>query len=386
MTKMETSQKTSFRIAVLSLSLLTIMSGAGVAPGINKIAEAFPDTSETVIKLIISLPPLFMIIAALLSGFIGKFIKHKTLIIFGLVLFIIGGVGAGYMHTIPQILLFRAILGFGTGIILPFSIGLIAAFFVGNERSKMMGYSSATNCLGAIIGNILAGILAVVGWSQMFHIYWLGALVLLCVLLFLNHLPENKQSKVVSQAKLPGSVFLYSFFAFLTMMVFFLIVTNMAFFVHLRELGSSKNTGYLFALNSLAMLVAGIMLPLLKKSGKMFLPGIFLLVSLGLFGIAKSVSLPVLCLSVFGAGFGLGALFPYLLNRISYNVPKELSVKAMSIGMASAWFGQFASPLIFGGIAAIIGLNMISVFLSVSAIVAIFALIVLFRQIRTITL
>ena len=383
---MESFQKTSFKIAVLSLSLLTIMSGAGVAPGINKIAEAFPDTSETVIKLIISLPPLFMIVAALLSGFIGKFIKHKTLIISGLVLFIIGGVGAGYMQTIPQILLFRAILGFGTGIILPFSTGLIAAFFDGNERSKMMGYSSATNCLGAIIGNILAGILAVIGWSQMFHIYWLGAMVLLCVLLFLNHLPENKTNKAVSQAKLPNSVFLYSFFAFLTMMVFFLIVTNMAFFVHLRELGSSKTTGYLFALNSLAMLAAGILLPFLKKSGKIFLSGIFILVSLGLFGIAKSASLAVLCLSVAGAGFGLGALFPYLLNRISYNVPKELSVKAMSIGMASAWFGQFASPLIFGAIAAITGLNMISIFLSVSAIVAIFALIVLFNQIKTRTL
>ncbi len=369
---MRPSQKTNFKIAVLSLSLLTIMSGAGVAPGINKIAEAFPGTSETVIKLIISLPPLFMIVAALLSGFIGKVIKHKTLIVFGLALFVVGGVGAGYMQTVPLILLFRAILGFGTGIILPFSTGLIAAFFDGNERTKMMGYSSATNCLGAIIGNILAGILAGIGWNQMFHIYWLGALVLLCVLLFLNHLPENKTNKAVSKTKLPASVFLYSFFAFLTMIVFFLIVTNMAFFVQFRELGSSKTTGYLFALNSLAMLVAGILLPLLKKLGKMFLPSIFILLSLGLCGIAKSASLSILCLSLTGAGFGLGALFPYLLNRISLNVPKELSVKAMSIGMASAWFGQFASPLVFGGgIAAIRGLNTISIILFVSAIFAI---------------
>jgi len=55
-------QKTGFKAAVLSLSLLTIMSGAGVAPGIHKIAEAFPGTSETIIKLIISLPPLLMIL------------------------------------------------------------------------------------------------------------------------------------------------------------------------------------------------------------------------------------------------------------------------------------------------------------------------------------
>ena len=71
-------QKTSFKTAVLSLSLLTIMSGAGVVPGIYKIAEAFPGTSETVIKLIISLPPLFMIFTALPSAFMEQFMKHSV--------------------------------------------------------------------------------------------------------------------------------------------------------------------------------------------------------------------------------------------------------------------------------------------------------------------
>ncbi|MEJ1730070.1 MFS transporter, partial [Escherichia coli] len=175
--------------------------------------------------------------------------KQKLLIIIGLIVFIIGGVGAGYMHTVPHILIFRAVLGLGTGIILPFSTGLIAGCFDGELKTRMMGYSSATNSLGAIVGNILAGILAVNSWHYMFHIYWMGALVLIVVLLFLNHLPDTHKEKKANE-KLTGKVYRYSFYAFLTMMVFYLIVTNLPFFVDARGLGSPRTIGFLFAVNS----------------------------------------------------------------------------------------------------------------------------------------
>ena len=356
----------SFRAAILSLSLLTIMSGAGVAPGVYKIAEAFPETPVTIIKLIVSLPPLLMIISALLSGFLGQFIKHKTLIVTGLILFVIGGVGTGYMQTIPLILLFRGILGFGTGMILPFSTGLIAACFDGKEKVKMMGYSSASNCLGAMVGNTLAGILAIISWRYMFQIYWLGGLVLFLVILFLKDLPEGKTQ--IIKEKLPGIVFLYGFYAFLTMMIFFLIVTNLSFIINLKKLGSTSITGYLFALNAFTMLLAGILLPKLLRLKNYLLPIIIGLIAFGIFGMAESETLLPMILSVLAAGFGLGTLFPYLLNTASQSISKSLSVKAMSIAMAFAWLGQFVSPLFFGGMASLIKLEMLTVFRIVSGI------------------
>ncbi|MEA2074566.1 MAG: DUF6064 family protein, partial [Euryarchaeota archaeon] len=62
----EHSNQFMFKTALLSISLLTIMAGAGVAPGISKIAYAFPDVSETMIKMVLSIPPLFMIFASLI--------------------------------------------------------------------------------------------------------------------------------------------------------------------------------------------------------------------------------------------------------------------------------------------------------------------------------
>ncbi|MCK9183465.1 MAG: MFS transporter [Fibrobacteraceae bacterium] len=374
--------KASFKAAVLSLSLLTIMSGAGVAPGIHKIAEAFPETPTTLIKLIVALPPLMMIPAALLSGILGQRLRQrKALILCGLVLFVLGGVGAAAMPTFGGILCFRAILGVGTGIILPFSTGLIVACFQNAERTKMMGYSSAVNCLGAIIGNILAGILAAVNWRFMFHIYWLGVPVFLCVIFLLKPLPEVS-SAAVSRRKLPGSVYLYSFLAFLTMAVFFLVIANLSIFVESRGLGSSRTTGFLFALNSLVMLLAGISLQKILRLKKFFLPSILLCLAVGLLDIALSHSLMMMIAGITLAGWGLGLLFPSVLTRISKGIPQELSVKAMSIGMASAWFGQFASPLLSGGLARGIGWKMDSVFLLISAMLMILGGISLAREFR----
>lgn len=364
-----------FKTAVLSLSLLTIMAGAGVAAGIGKIAEAFPNSPETLIKLVISLPPLLMIISALLTGILGQHIRSKILIICGLVLFLIGGVGAGFTSSIVLLLLFRAVLGFGTGMILPFSTGLIAACYEGAEKSKMMGFSFAFNNLGAMIGNILAGILAAISWRYMFHIYWIALFPLILIVLFLNKLPENRSNTPnANKEKLPPRIFRVALLALGVMMVFYLIATNLALIVNERGIGTSQTAGYLFAVNTVVMLCAGIFLPFAMRLKKFFVPVSLLMVAIGFFGIAKAFTLPFMLISVVFSGAGIGSLFPYLLNLASEKIPETQSIKAMSIAMAFAWFGQFLSPLFFGFVSSLTGLGSPYMFLFTSIVFILLAL------------
>ncbi len=371
--------RSGFKTAILSLSLLTIMAGAAVASGTGKIAEAFPDAPKTLIKLIISFPPLFMIFAALLTGVLAQHMKSKPLIICGLVLFIIGGVGAGYTNSIAQLLLFRAILGLGTGMILSFSTGLIAACYEGAEKGKMMGYSFAANNLGAMIANILAGLLAVMSWRYMFYVYWMGLIPLILSLLFLNHLPDNRQNSSMentrnkSMEKIPRKVFQIALYAMGIMMVFYLIVTNLALIIGERGLGTSKTSGYLFAANCLVMLCVGISLSHTMRLKKVLVPICFLLISAGLFGIFKTSALPIMVISIVLCGSGIGFLFPYLLNLGSEDIPETQSIKAMSIAMAFAWFGQFLSPLFYGAVSSLTGLDSSYMFLLTSIIFIILA-------------
>ena len=52
-------------VSILSLSLLTVMAGAAVAPALGVIQAYFSGTSQTVVQLIISIPALFIVITNL---------------------------------------------------------------------------------------------------------------------------------------------------------------------------------------------------------------------------------------------------------------------------------------------------------------------------------
>ena len=53
------SKRKSLLYSILSLSLLTVMAGAAVAPALGVIAKAFPGASQLAVQLIISMPSLF---------------------------------------------------------------------------------------------------------------------------------------------------------------------------------------------------------------------------------------------------------------------------------------------------------------------------------------
>ena len=365
-----------FRSAVLSLSLLTIVSGSGIAPGLQKMAEAFPDISITLIKLIVTLPYLLMIIASLLAGYIKRIFHQRTQILTGLFMFLIGGLGAGYMDSIPRILLCRTILGIGAGLVLPFSTGLIGACYSGQMKIKMMGYSSAINAFGVIVCSSAAGLLAVASWKYVFNIYWIAAPALLLCWAYLKIFPDKSAGKTAG--KLPRSVYLYSLITLILMMVFFLFVINLPFILEQRKIGGPDTSGYLFAVNSAFILAGGIALSRLIKLKKLFPPLAVIILALSFYFLADAGSL--LCMIIISAlcGFAQGSLFPYLLNMITRDVPSVLSMKSMSIAMAFVLLGQFISPLLTGA-ASLFGFGVADVF----RMAAVFMLIIAVAKIIT---
>lgn len=49
-------------VSILSLSLLTVMAGAAVAPALGVIQEYFADSSPVLVQMIISIPAIFIVI------------------------------------------------------------------------------------------------------------------------------------------------------------------------------------------------------------------------------------------------------------------------------------------------------------------------------------
>lgn len=90
------------RIAVLSLSLLTVMSGAAVAPAVADIIAYFPDASPLLGKMVLTTPALTIIPVALITGIMSRRVSRKRLVYVGILFYIVGGTGGKFFRIGPK--------------------------------------------------------------------------------------------------------------------------------------------------------------------------------------------------------------------------------------------------------------------------------------------
>ena len=98
-------------VAILTLSLLTVMAGAAVALALGVIQEFFSGESKMMVQLIISMPAVFIAVTNLFFGKLCRICKAKTLTLIGLGMYIVFGCGAGLFSNIYLVLVCRALVG-----------------------------------------------------------------------------------------------------------------------------------------------------------------------------------------------------------------------------------------------------------------------------------
>lgn len=76
--------------SILSLSLLTVMAGAAVAPALNVIQAHFAQSSQTFVQMIISIPALFIVITNFFFPKLCRRLNTRTLVLLGLSLYTVG--------------------------------------------------------------------------------------------------------------------------------------------------------------------------------------------------------------------------------------------------------------------------------------------------------
>ena len=218
-------------VSILSLSLLTVMAGAAVAPALGVIQAYFSGTSQTVVQLIISIPALFIVITNLCFPALSRRFSTKTLVLGGLLLYTVGGCAAGLFDQIALVLVMRALVGVGVGILMPLSTGLLTFYYPPERQAALMGYASAMNQMGGVIATLLAGLLSQLNWRASFLVYLLG---LLSIVLCLGFLPSDRldQPQHAEEASADGSpfrtYFIYILAMFLLMSIFFVYPANFA--------------------------------------------------------------------------------------------------------------------------------------------------------------
>lgn len=363
------NQKNSGRLTftILSISLLTVMAGAAMAPALGVIREHFSQSSSLVVQLIVSLPALFIILTNFFFPALCRLMKTRTLALTGLCMYVVFGAGAFFAGNIWTVLVMRALLGVSVGMIMPLSTGLLAYYFPPEEQARLMGLSAFMNQTGGVVATFLSGFLCALGWNFSFLVYLLGLAALVLVAAFLPNdriatgheamdaAPDSYESSegMTKARKKPGKPFASMLrFApsvvgmFLLMLLFFIFPTNFAITsLEGGKLSPAQITLIMVGLDVVAAvigLIFGRMMKTLPKAMKYIAPTGF---TLGYACFAMGTD-PVWLISgavIIGVANGVGV--PYLNTIASIKGGKDAAATVMPMLSAAMFLGQFLSPL-----------------------------------------
>ena len=349
---METRQnQRSLTLTICTLSMLPIMAAATVAPILGEFQQVFPAASDLMIRMILTLPQILIIPGSLITGKLASRFRKKDLLVIGLILYIIGGLSGGLMPTISLLLMCRALLGLGIGIIYPLTTSLVADFFEGEERVHMMGLSSALNNLGGVIATLLSGILALISWRAPFLLYCIAIAVLIETIVFLpKESPDPLPSDNSSHS---GVLFILPYLMGILMLniIFYTIPSTTSMSIRTLSLGGSIYSGLMLAIQNFCSFLTGATFkrsfPLFKKNIRYI--GMFLIASgFLLFLLIQQRWSLTISMILIGSGYGL--LTPYYLLKISNQASESSRTFALALASSSIFLGQFCNPLILASL------------------------------------
>ena len=100
----------------------------------------------------------------------------------------------GWCHTVPQLLVVRALLGVSMACYIPAGLALIADYHHGRTRSKATGIHMSGIYMGVALGGVGGYLAETIGWRVTFAIFGLCGIAYGIALLFLLRDPEKSET------------------------------------------------------------------------------------------------------------------------------------------------------------------------------------------------
>lgn len=376
-------QNKMLKPTIISISMATVMAGAAISPALGVIAQAFPTASTTMIKLILTAPALTIIPFTFLTSYLTTKFPKRTIVMFGLVIYLVGGIGPQFMPTIELLILFRLVLGAGVGIIMPLSESLIYDYYKSEERTRMMGYNAAFSNLGGIITMLLAGGLALFNWQLPFYVYLLGFVIFGLVFFFLPKGEIIQPPPQEKKLRIPLAVYGYSLAMGGVMLAHYSVATNMALYLEQTNLGGPALAGAVVSFVTVGGMVTSLFLVQIESFlQKYLIPVMLLAMGLSFFAMSLASSVGILMVSVCFIGFAQGALFPVLTMKALNAVKIHQTDKAIAVSTTFIFTGQFLSPLVLDGIGKIVNQTAIRFQFRILAVVILTSVVLVFAYVR----
>ncbi|WP_310697303.1 MFS transporter [Marinospirillum sp.] len=367
------------KLVLLLASSLTVMAGAIITPGLPDIGRYFDSYPDVWVKLIITLPALFIAIFSPLMGWLADRFGRLPVLLTCLLIYAFGGAAGALAENMTWMLLTRALLGIGVAGVMGIATTLIGDYFSGQERQSFMGLQGSFMALGGVVFINLGGLLALGSWRANFLVYLFSLVVFALAWRFLKEpQPEKDTADFNPQAPFPlASVLPVYGLGFIAMALFYLLPAQMPFLLAERFQSNSLQTAWVIATSTLSGALAGFLFGRIKNliSHRQIYALAFILFALGYFMAAQVDTYLLILAAVLLSGFGAGMTFPAGNHWLLTLAPVAYRGRVMG-GFASVFFmGQFMSPLLAAPVEAWAGLT--GVFLAAALLAMSLALLLL---------
>ncbi|MDX2007114.1 MAG: MFS transporter [Meiothermus sp.] len=337
------------RATLLAASMLTIMSGATIAPALPAMQERFKHEpgSELEVRLVLTIIGLAIAVFSPLVGWAADRYGRKPLLLFSLALYALAGVSGFFAQSVGQLLIGRVILGLAVAGTMNASSALIADYFQGAARNRFVGLQSAFTGFGGVVFLPLGGILAGLDWHYPFLVY-LASLLILPTALAALYEPPKQAAQPGTAGSLPASVWPLYLLAFAGMVLFYVGPANGPFRLQ-RDFGvSASQTGFLVAFMTLVTALTALQYSRVRS--RLEFPQIsglgLLLMGLGWVVVGLAPGIPVVLLGFVLVGLGAGLHSPNISIWLMSLTRPDNRGRVLGGLTGAIFLGQFVSPIL----------------------------------------
>lgn len=343
-------------IALLLAASLTTMANATISPALPGIERLFADDPNAALltRLLVPAPSLSVALFALLAGMAADRLGRRVMLLVGVMLFVVAGCAGLVLPALPAIFASRLALGVAVALIITAQTALIGDYFTGDDRNALTGLQISARNFGGLVFISLAGWAATLSPRLPFAIYGLAALFL--PLMWLAIVEPPRVGSVAGTAPASGSdghpswrglLALLVLLQGATNMIFFLMPTQISFFLEARGYESAVMTGSVLGV----LMVSGGCSALLYRrvQRRIGYAGVFAAgygaMALGFLLLSGPTPLPLLLAAALVIGAGYALVSPSFVAVALDLAPGRSRGLAGGILTASIFIGQFCSPL-----------------------------------------
>lgn len=271
---MNIKSEKGLKLAVLTMCCLNLTSMI-ISPTLPGVLEEFPNVSITWIQNLSVMSSLTAIISAQASGYIMRFVPKRYLAIGSFLIYLITGLLIiGTNSFVPMVLL-RCINGFSLGLNSTLSTSMIAEYFTGDERKKIMGFRMPFQNITAMFFSGVSGAVSeFCGWRYSYLLFLTALLPLTLGVIYLPYVkPSEKRNAEVDDREFGYA----SFFKKCKGIVFICVIhmfavlatginsNNISLLVTEKGIGDSSLGGIVTAVYLLSASVAGLLFGHINK-------------------------------------------------------------------------------------------------------------------------